>query len=284
MTAGGISFRRRRRLPNRKTVLAAALATPMALLALPAHAQGADPWRFEASVYAYLPTISGSTVFPQNDAGSGVSIDADTILDNLKFTFMGSFEARRGSLGLFTDVIYMDVGNSTSDYRQFTVGGLPVPGEANTHVDYDLKGWVWTLGGVWAVSAEPAATLDLLAGARLLDIEQTIGWDITGNVGTVPLPERAGSSEVGLSNWDAIVGFKGRLALGSEGKWFAPYYADIGTGESDFTWQGMGGIGYSFKWGDVVAAWRYLDYDMESGDKVESLDFNGPAISAVFRW
>ena len=59
---------------NRKTLLAAALAVPTALLALPAHAQGADPWRFQASVYAYLPTISGSTTFPQNGAGSGVSI------------------------------------------------------------------------------------------------------------------------------------------------------------------------------------------------------------------
>jgi hypothetical protein len=82
---------------NRKTQLAAALALPMALLALPAHAQGTEPWRFQASVYAYLPTISGSTAFPQIGAGSSVPVDADTILDNLKFTFMGSLEARRGS-------------------------------------------------------------------------------------------------------------------------------------------------------------------------------------------
>jgi hypothetical protein len=269
---------------NRTNLLAAALAVPTALLSLPAYAQGADAWRFQASVYAYLPTINGTTAFPQNGTGSGVSIDADTILDNLKMTFMGSFEARRGSWGLFTDVVYMDVGDSRSDYRQFTIGGVPLPGGANAHVDYDLKGWVWTLGGTWEVSANPAATLDLLAGARLLDVEQTLGWDITGNVGTVPLPGRAGSSKVGMSNWDAIVGLKGRLALGSDGKWFAPYYADIGAGDSDLTWQVMGGIGYSFKWGDVVAAWRYLDYDMKSSDKVQSLNFSGPAISAVFRW
>jgi hypothetical protein len=269
---------------NRKTLMAAALAVPMAMLAVPAQAQGADPWRFQASAYVYLPTISGSTTFPQNGAGSGVSVDADTILDNLKFTFMGSFEARRGPWGLFTDAVYMDVGDAKSDYRQFTVGGVPLPVGANTSVDYDLKGWVWTLGGTWAVSANPAATLDLLAGARLLDIEQRLGWNITGNVGAIPLPERSGESTVGLSNWDAIVGLKGRLALGSDGKWFAPYYADIGTGNSDLTWQVMGGIGYSFKWGDVVAAWRYLDYDMKSSSTVQSLNFNGPAISAVFRW
>jgi hypothetical protein len=264
--------------------LAAALAVPMFLLALPARGQTADAWRLQASVYAYLPTISGSTGFPQSGTGSGVSVDADTILDNLKFAFMGSFEARRGPWGLFTDVAYMDVGDSRSNYRQFTVGGVPLPGGADAHVDYDLKGWIWTLGGVWAVSADPAATLDLLAGARLLDIEQTLGWDITGNVGAVPLAQRTGTSEVGLSNWDAIVGLKGRLALGSGGSWFAPYYADIGTGNSDLTWQVMGGIGYSFMWGDVVAAWRYLDYDMKSGNGIESLTFNGPAISAVFRW
>lgn len=269
---------------TRKTLLVAALATPMAMLAMPARAQGADPWRFQASVYVYLPTISGSTSFPQSGAGSGVAIDASTILDNLKFTFMGSFEARRDSWGLFTDVIYMDVGDSKSDYRQFTVGGITLPGGTSTRVDYDLKGWVWTVGGVWAVSSEPAATLDLLAGARLLDIEQTLGWDITGNVGSVPLPDRTGSSTAGLSNWDVVVGLKGRLTLGSGDRLFAPYYADIGTGESDLTWQVMGGIGYSFKWGDIVAAWRYLDYDMKSSDNIESLDFNGPAFSAVFRW
>jgi hypothetical protein len=41
-----------------------------------------------------------------------------------------------------------------------------------------------------------------------------------------------------------------------------PYYLDVGTGESDFTWQAMTGLGYSWKSVDVNAAWRYLDYDV----------------------
>ena len=46
----------------------------------------------------------------------------------------------------------------------------------------------------------------------------------------------------------------------------------------------MAGIGYSFGWGDVLAAWRYLDYDMKSGETIESLNLNGPLIAVVFRW
>jgi hypothetical protein len=59
---------------------------------------------------------------------------------------------------------------------------------------------------------------------------------------------------------------------------------DIGTGESKLTWQAMIGFGDSFGWGDVLAAWRHLDYDMKSGDTIDSLSFDGPLVAAVFRW
>jgi len=59
---------------------------------------------------------------------------------------------------------------------------------------------------------------------------------------------------------------------------------DVGTGESDLTRQGVGGLGYSFHWGDVLATWRYLDYKFKSGKKVADLSFNGPMIGVGFRW
>jgi hypothetical protein len=46
----------------------------------------------------------------------------------------------------------------------------------------------------------------------------------------------------------------------------------------------MTGIGYSFGWGDVVGSWRYLDYKMKSGRVIESMNFNGPSLAAVFHW
>jgi hypothetical protein len=267
-----------------KAALAAALAAPMVLVSSPASAQATDNWRFQGAVNLYLPDIGGSTSFPLPAGSGNAVVDVETILENLKMAFMGSFEASKGPWGLFTDVLYMDIGDSRSGFREMSIGGLQIPAGASARADYDLKGWGWTLAGTWRAVADPAATLDVIAGARWLDITQTLTWEITGNVGAIPLPGRAGTAEAGVSNWDGIVGVKGRLGLSADRKWFAPYYLDVGAGESKLTWQALGGVGYSFQWGDVIAAWRYLDYDMKSGNAIESLTFNGPSISAVFRW
>lgn len=42
--------------------------------------------------------------------------------------------------------------------------------------------------------------------------------------------------------------------FGDAGQWFVPYHFDIGVGESTLTWQAAVGLGYAFRWGDVVAA------------------------------
>jgi hypothetical protein len=267
-----------------KTLIAAALAAPMLFASFPASAQATDSWRFQAAVNLYLPDIGGTTTFPSSGGGGGATLDAKTILENLKMAFMGTFEASKGPWGVFTDVLYMDIGDSRSGFREISIGGLPIPADASASAEYDLKGWGWTIAGTWHAVADTAATLDVVAGARLLDITQTLTWNITGNVGPIPVPGRAGTSEVEVKNWDALVGVKGRVALSADGKWYAPYYFDVGAGDSKLTWQAVAGVGYSFGWGDVVATWRYLDYEMKSGKAIESLTFNGPSISAVFRW
>ena len=41
---------------------------------------------------------------------------------------------------------------------------------------------------------------------------------------------------------DGVAGVKGRAVLGRTLHWFAPYYGDIGTGESETTWQLAAGV------------------------------------------
>lgn len=260
----------------------ALLCAIAALSTGPAAAQ-VPKWEFGAAVYAYLPTISGTSTFPGPGGASSVSVDADTILENLKMTFMGSFEASNGTWGGYTDLVYMDVGDSKSNTQALSIGSRGIPAGTSANVEYDLKGWVWTVAGTYRVVAERDHRMDLLAGARVLDIRQKLSWALAGNVGPVALPDRAGTRELDEQNWDAVIGVKGRVAF-AEGRWFVPYYLDLGAGQSKFTWQAMAGVGYSFGWGDVVAAWRYIDYEMKSGKPVENINFSGPGIAAVFRW
>jgi len=103
-------------------------------------------------------------------------------------------------------------------------------------------------------------------------------------VGPFAGPSRIGSRTVTEQNWDAIVGVKGRVGIGASREWFVPYYVDIGTGDSDLTWQGMVGIGYAYPWGEVVATWRYLDYSFKSSAKVDDLKMTGPLLGVAFRW
>jgi hypothetical protein len=254
------------------------------LLSDTAAAQGGpNDWQFRAMIYGYLPTISGSTTFPAG-GGSSINADADKIVGHLKFAFMGTLEAQKGRWGAFTDIAYLNVSGSKSGTRDLTIGDVELPVGVSSNASLDIKATVWTLAANYRVLATPDAAYDVFGGARLLSVNEKLGWEFSANVGPVVGPGQTGSSEAKLDNWDAIVGVKGRVNFGQNREWFVPYYVDIGTGNSNLTWQAVAGIGYAFRWGEVVAAWRYLDYDFKSGKKIESLNLNGPAVGVAFRW
>jgi hypothetical protein len=85
-----------------------------------------------------------------------------------------------------------------------------------------------------------------------------------------------------LNKWDAIAGVKGEVRFG-ESKWFMPYYADIGAGSSNSTWQAMLGVGYRFAWGDVVFVVRSLSYNFNDSSQLD-LRMTGPALGASFKF
>jgi hypothetical protein len=267
-----------------KGVAVASLVTASIIPGTTAAQTSDGDWKYEASIYAYLPTISGRSTFPPPVGSRSASIDIGTILDNLKFVFMGSLWARRDKWGVLADVIYMDLGNTKEQASSLTLGGAAIPAGVNAKVSYDLKGWVSTLAGTYRVVDGKDFTGDVVLGTRVLNLRPSVNWYLTGNVGSIPVIDQTGSREASQRDWDLIAGFKGRARFAPDGKWFVPYYLDIGAGESQFTWQATAGIGYSFGWGDVVASWRYLDYQMKSGRPLEELTFNGPVIAAMFRW
>jgi len=193
---------------------------------------------------------------------------------------MGSLDVHNGRWGVFNDVLYLDLGNSKSG-TGLVNSILP---DRTANVDYDLKGLVWTVAGEYRLATgNPDYTIDLLAGARYFDLKQTINYSISPT-GPAILDGRSGTSEVSGSVWDGIIGVKGRYAFGQTRQWYVPYYLDVGTGQSDMTWQAATGVGYAFSWGELSAMWRYLDYNFKSDKAIESMTFNGPMFGATFRW
>jgi hypothetical protein len=251
------------------------------LASVAAQAQAAnEKWQWELGIYGWFPAIGGTTSFPSGASGPSIDVSASDVLDALKMTFMGQAEVRNGRWGAWTDLVYADLGGTTSGSRDFTVDGRPV--NATAGLTLDVKSTVWTLAGLYNLSSTRENTTDLLFGARMLNLKETLNWSLSNSI--PELPTRSGEASVDGTNWDAIVGLKGRYYLGAERKWFLPYYVDVGGGQSKLTWQVNAGVGYAFDWGAVVATWRYLDYDFKSGDALQSMSMNGLLIGVAFQF
>ena len=208
-----------------------------------------EGWEFLAELYFWGASIGGKSA-----SGSAIDVDLDDILDNLKFAFMGAAGVRKGKWSLIADVIYLSVEDSD------TIRGR-VP------VKVELDGWIVTPFVGYNLVDTESIRLDVLGGARYLNLEANL------SLGRL----RANASG---SNWDGIIGVKGGVNLTE--KWYLPYYLDIGAGDSEVTWQAAGGVGYRFKWFDLVAMYRYVRWDFDDNRAIDKLYFNGPFFGIKF--
>ena len=261
-------------------VLLLAVATPAPVMAQ----SGSTDWKWRATMYGWVPTLEAETQLPNGAGGPTIEVDPDTLLDNLDMTFMAALQGRKGRWGFFTDVIYLDEGATGTLQREVTIGPTPLPGDVTLDLRMDLKSWVWTLAPTYTLSESDRHVFDSFFGFRMVDIDTEFDLTFNGNIAGLPLPGRNAVVAASDTNWDAIIGVKGNTLLGSSGKWVLPYHFDIGTGDSDFTWQVMAGLGYHFNWGTAVLTYRYLDYDLASGGALTELTFGGPMIGASFAW
>ena len=265
--------------------LPAILSGSLGALALVSNVQARElpgDWEFSATLYAWLPDIAGDTIFPAG--ASSIDVEIKTILDHLEMTAMGAFQVQRGHWGGFTDIVYLNVGDEQANTRNLEIAGQPLPANVTVTTDFNLKNLFWTVGANYSLVATTGASFDLLAGTRLAQMKQSLDWEFSGSFGPVTPPPLSGSGQGKADVWDFIVGFKGDFALGADRKWVVPYYFDVGTGDTDVTLQAMVGVAYTFDWGNLGVAWRYLDYDFGTGGDITDLVISGPALGASFRW
>ena len=282
-----------------RALLAAALAGLALFAPLRASAQSADDhWTFSVMPYLWLPSVDGKLNYGPTLSASGaspsVTIDASTVVDNLAIGLMIAGEARKGRWLVATDLVYFNLQNAASAVRSvdFNLGPGPInisTAALNAGTEAKLEGVVWTMMGGYAAVQEPRLSLDLIGGFRYLGVRATTDWQLTGTVtGTGPLGQtatfpRTGSVEQSDNVWAGIVGAKGRVNLG-ESNWFVNYYADVGGASSLFTWQGAAGIGYAFRWGEIIFDYRYLHYNQSADKMIDSISLGGFALGANFRF
>lgn len=239
-------------------------------------------WHFAVAPYVWLPSVEGTLKFsvPPGTSGSPEASTDSSILEHLNFALMIAGEARKGTWAILTDIIYLDFGEEDGEVKSIRGPGGIIDIPVNINTNTGLTGVLWQLGSSYTVARSQVATLDVLTGFRFLWVDASLNWQISG--GLVLLPP-TGSFSQDENLWDGIVGVRGRLNLGGSNG-FIPYYIDVGTGSSELTWQGQGGIGYSFGWGDVLLDYRYLFYDQGNGKLLQDISFSGPIIGAAIRF
>jgi hypothetical protein len=244
-------------------VLMAATSTA-ALAADPtADETASSEWQYDFEVYFWLPNFYVTTA-----AQDHITVTLGDLISNLKWMTMVDFGARKDKWSFGADVIYLHIG----DHKQETTGGLF--GRPETlDVNVTLKGFISTLTGGYQIAGNDKYQLDVIAGARYLNLKLPL---------TIDIDDKAERVDPGGDVWDGIIGLSGVTTLNDQ--WYVDYYGDIGTGDSDVTWQTKVGFGYKLKKFTATAGLRYLRWDFDKKAELDNLRILGPYVGAKWFW
>jgi len=273
-----------------------------------------EPWRIDATLYGWLIGMSGNvTTHGQTFDTNASFIDLVGHSDSLT-GFMGYFEADKGKVGFYTDLVYADLGFSAAQLNWRN----PLPGLKITLATSEaltFKMFIVDLGGVyevqrWSGSEGSFTALDLTGGIRYwnmsadasldaalnVDLSHTFDFTRLGIDRTFSFERNFGLSVARSDSiqWvDPVIGLRLRHQ-------FTPHqrvlvWGDVGGFglQSSITWQGL--AAYSYAWdldgGSQVAAligFRALGVNYAVPGAVNGFAMNetlyGPVIGVSFRW
>jgi len=221
-------------------------------------------WENMVKIYGWYAGIDGTARFP-DASGGNIEVEASDVIDNLEFAMMAQYEGGIDRWRMIVDVVYLDVGSSGDvDTR----AGL-------ANVDLGIISWLVNAGVGYDFVQSDKAVAGLVGGVRYLSLD--IDVDATLQSGLrLTNPSRSESIT------DGFVGFKGQVMFNDH--WFLPYYADIGTGGSDYSYQLFAGIGYKFGWGNIELGYRHIYFELDDGKVMDSLQVSGPLLGVGFRF
>lgn len=178
-------------------------------------------WSFELEPYLMITNIDGTSKFG-NFPTAELSVDFDTILDNLEMAAMVHMEAHHQSgWGFWIDYGFMDLANDIDPIKRID--------------SLQVRQGVLEVVGLYR-QALPNGYVDYLAGIRWWDNDYDIDY-------TVPLLGRTDTLSKEVDWVDVIVGARYTHILNES--WKLRIHGDIGGGGSDFTAGASAGVIYT---------------------------------------
>jgi len=228
-------------------------------------AGSSDGWRVTwAPSYIWFSGFSGTV----GAGGRTASVDAGfwDLASHLNFGWSTVLDVGKGRFGVVTDLQYLHL---EADHSFSSP-----PPQPFSEAEADSK--LFVLDPEFYVRAVETdrGSFDVLAGIRY--------WHLDNDIKFLPglLP---GVTVNGGDDWvDPIVGFRFRVNLDQEKKWFIPAKADIGGFDAgaDLTWQVFGGIGRKVtlfgRSSAIIVGYRKIFVDRESDGKLLKVNLSGP--------
>jgi hypothetical protein len=277
MTCESHQNRRLKRLffkPSREFVLVSMTCFWVAAFAClpPALAEGGaidqNEWQLFTQFNLWTPDITTETT-----TGTEIKIGIDDIIENLDLVYMGTLGASEGKWTFLTDVIHLNIEQSNN----YTLIDSPLASLDLTNLE--MTAWIVTPMVSYNLVDNDRLTLDFLAGARYLHLKLE-----TDTRERTLLSTMENSDSNSGDAWNGIVGVRGNVYL--PGKWYVPYFFDVGTGDTDLTWQAFTAIAYRFDRVGLSLGYRHLEWDFDEGDAggdlIDKLYVSGPMIGIKY--
>lgn len=233
-----------------------------------------DGFRFELTPFLWFTGLSGVMDY-KNTPVVDTHVGDNKILSNLAVGGMLEGEVHYGRFGLMGNGIYAKLSNGSSK-SYLTDNALTVDSRS------DVWMGIYTAAGTYTAYVDKSVYLDVLAGARFLNLNTKIQLDSSVANTTYTGDKTLYSS---VSSTDVIAGLKGRVRI-ADSLFYVPFYADAGGGSATakFTTQETLGIGYTFEYADVSVVYNNLYYSMSNANKSSYVNMGGPMVAATFRF
>lgn len=211
-----------------------------------------NEWNYGAEVYLW-----GASVGLDTSSGENIDVEFTDLIKDLKMGGMGTAVAEKGKWRFGADFIYLDVDDNANEVFP---PGIKLD-------DAELAAWLVSPVVGYEFASTDSSRFRVYGGARYLWTETTITLVTVPPLPSVKLKEKEKATLL-----DGVVGLHGFTDFNE--RWYASYLADIGTGDSDVTYQALAAINYRFDSVDASFGYRYLQWELDD-ELIDELDFSG---------